>query len=108
MTPTPVGTYGIDPNTGLLTFTDRSGLMLISFSRLSLSTAMVTWARPANRYSTLLAKENYGVYITKTHETYQGGHEYVDVNVFKGSEEMWGFDMLIAYDASAVVVPGRP
>jgi hypothetical protein len=51
---------------------------------------------------TVLSTEPFEIQIEKTHGTYQGGHELVDVCVNKGSEDMWGFDILIAYDASAL------
>jgi hypothetical protein len=50
----------------------------------------------------VLSTEPYEIQIEKTHGTYQGGHELVDVTVNLGSEDMWGFDILIAYDASAL------
>ncbi len=42
------------------------------------------------------------VVIEKTKNTIQGTHEYVDVSVVSGTEELGGFDFLIAYDASAM------
>ena len=58
----------------------------------------------------VLATEPWEIQIQKTHGTFQGGHELVDVTVNLGSEDMWGFDILIAYDASALsfqtAVPG--
>jgi len=50
----------------------------------------------------VLLTEPFEVQIEKTHGTFQGGHELVNVCVNKGSEDMWGFDILIAYDASAL------
>ncbi|HWR84308.1 MAG TPA: T9SS type A sorting domain-containing protein [Candidatus Deferrimicrobium sp.] len=42
------------------------------------------------------------VQIEKTHDTYQGQHEYVDVTMESGTLDMGGFDILIAYDRSAL------
>ena len=57
-----------------------------------------------------LAMMKFDVVIEKTHMTIQGGHEYVDVTVTQGTEELGGFDFLIAYDASALnfimAIPG--
>jgi len=50
----------------------------------------------------VLIVEPYQVVIEKTHNTVQGGHELVCVTLEKGSEQLWGFDFLIAYDASAL------
>ncbi len=44
----------------------------------------------------------YEVHIEQTQNTLQGEHEYVDVTVTKDSEAMWGFDILLAYDATAL------
>ncbi|MDH3891555.1 MAG: T9SS type A sorting domain-containing protein [candidate division Zixibacteria bacterium] len=45
----------------------------------------------------------YEVKIEKTHNTFQGMHEIVDVVLTKGGEMMGGYDFMIAYDASALV-----
>ena len=52
---------------------------------------------------TVLATEPYEVQLEKTHNVIQGTHNMVDVTVNKGSEQMGGFDLLIAYDASALI-----
>jgi hypothetical protein len=49
-----------------------------------------------------LVVEPYRVEIEKTHNTIQGGHELVCVSLTAGSEDMWGFDMLLSYDQSAL------
>ncbi|HWR81997.1 MAG TPA: T9SS type A sorting domain-containing protein, partial [Candidatus Deferrimicrobium sp.] len=50
--------------------------------------------------------------IEKTHGTLQGTHEQVDVSVIDGSVPWGGFDILIAFDRSALnfqnVIPGDP
>ena len=50
----------------------------------------------------VLIVEPYEVVIEKTNNTFQGGHELVCVTLEKGSEQIWGFDFLIAYDASVL------
>jgi hypothetical protein len=58
----------------------------------------------------VLRTEPFEVQIEKTHNTIQGTHVIVDVTLNKGSENMGGFDFMIAYDASALnfqaAVPG--
>ena len=50
----------------------------------------------------VLETEPYEVQIEKVHNAIQGMHHMVDVTVNKGSEELKGFDILVAYDASAL------
>ena len=50
----------------------------------------------------VLCTEPFEVQIEKTHDVIQGMHNYVDVTVNMGSEDLKGFDILIAYDASAL------
>ena len=58
----------------------------------------------------VLLTEPFEVQIAKTHNTLQGMHVIVDVTLNKGSENMGGWDFLIAYDASALnfraAIPG--
>ena len=49
-----------------------------------------------------LAINNFEIKIERTNNSYQGQHEYVDISVNSGTEDIWGFDILIAYDASAL------
>ena len=44
----------------------------------------------------------FDVVIENTTNTIQGTHEYVDVSITLGTEEIGGFDFLIAYDASGL------
>jgi len=44
----------------------------------------------------------YEIEIAKIHNQFQGQHAYVPIVKMEGTEEMWGFDFLIAYDASAL------
>ena len=99
--PSTVGGYLLDANTGVLTFdTDvADGGFVYDFS---------VWVSDGvdstlcDHFIEVLNVEPYEVVIEKTHNTIQGGHELVDVIVNKGSENITGFDMLIAYDASAL------
>jgi hypothetical protein len=50
----------------------------------------------------VLVVEPFEVQIEKTHNTIQGAYEEVCVTVNSGSEDMGGFDFLIAYDNSAL------
>ncbi len=50
----------------------------------------------------VLSIEPFEIQIEKTHNTFQGGHELVEVYQNLGSEVPGGFDFLIAYDASAL------
>ncbi len=109
VTPAPVGAVSIDPNTGLLTFvtdiTDGGILydIVVGYSD-GLETATCT------QQIEVLQTEPFGIYIEKTHMSFQGQHEFVDVSMFQGSEQLWGFDLLIAYDASVLsfqaAIPG--
>ncbi len=40
--------------------------------------------------------------VEKTHNTLQGGYEYVSITKESGSDQIGGFDFLLAYDASAL------
>ena len=109
VTPTPVGTYDIDPSTGLITFnTDESDApappsMLYTFV-VAVSDGPVTVE--CDVFFDVLFTEPYQVRIEKTHLTIQGGHETVDIILEAGSETMGGFDFLLAYDASALTFVG--
>ncbi len=50
----------------------------------------------------VLSTEPFEVQIEKVHHAIQGMHHMVDVTVNKGSEKLQGFDILVAYDASAL------
>ena len=98
---TPVGDYGIDPNTGVLFFnTDMNDVGVWTFTVCVSDTKADACCDVDIE---VLATEPWELQIEKTHNTYQGVHETVDVTVNKGSEDMWGFDILIAYDASALI-----
>jgi hypothetical protein len=103
VTPTPVGTYSIDPNTGVLTFAtdDADGGITYDFD-VAYSDGDLT--ATCTQQIQVLVTEPFFIQIEKTEpgDTYQGAHEYIDLSVTAGSEQMWGFDLLIAYDASAL------
>ncbi len=105
VTPTPTGTYSIDPNTGMLTFNSDVSDALDPLGTVYTFTVQVTdgdKTATCDQDIRVLSTEPYAIHIEKTHDTYQGAHEYVDISVELGSEQMWGFDFLIAYDASAL------
>ena len=99
--PVPVGTYSIDSNTGLLTFntSDADGGHTYTFT-ICVTDGVDTVCCEA--HIEMLPVELFEVEIEKTHNTAQGGHELVCVNLINGAEQMWGFDFLIKYDASAI------
>jgi hypothetical protein len=98
--PSPVGTYSIN-SAGTVTFnTDElDGGSVFTFPVI---VSDGKCADTCNVYFNVLVVEPYRVQIEKTHETIQGTHELVCVTLNGGSEEMWGFDFLIAYDNSAL------
>jgi hypothetical protein len=105
VTPTPVGTYSIDANNGDITFnTDEldgpppSGQVFTFTVQISDGDKVAT----CDATIEVLATEPWEIQISKEHDVYQGMHRMVDVSVNKGSEDMKGFDLLIAYDASAL------
>jgi len=99
--PPPFGTYSIDPGTGVITFNtlNADGGILYDFTVRVSDTKCNT---DCHTFFNVLVVEPYEVQIEKTHKTMQGAHELVCVTLNKGSEEMWGFDFLIAYDNSAL------
>jgi hypothetical protein len=112
VTPTPIGPYGIDPVTGAITF-DTDEADAGTSGQVYCFCVYVTdgqLADTCNVYVNVLFTEPFKVAIEKTHMTFQGTHELVDVSLLAGSEEMGGFDILIGYDASALqfvtAIPG--
>ncbi len=101
VTPTPVGTYSINASTGVITFNtaNSDGGTTYDF------TVQVTDGKGTSTCHTffnVLIVEPFELQIEKTHRTVQGAHELVCVTLNKGSEAMWGFDFLIAYDNTAL------
>jgi hypothetical protein len=97
----PVNAPSINPSTGLISF-----LSDVSEGNLSF---VVTVGVTDSKCTTfcdvtinVLAVEPYTIQIEKTHNTFQGQHELVCVSLNAGSEQLWGFDLLIAYDQSAL------
>ncbi|MBD3332067.1 T9SS type A sorting domain-containing protein [candidate division GN15 bacterium] len=111
VTPAPVGTYSIDGD-GLITFNTVSGVapagdggetyvFEVQVEDEAGATAV------CNTTIDVTVLDAFEVTIQKTGDdpdslAYIGLHELVNVTVEKGSEEMGGFDFLIAYDASAL------
>jgi hypothetical protein len=99
--PVPVGTYSINSSTGTVTFNsdEADGGDTICFP------VIVSDGNCADTCEVcfdVLVVEPFAVQIEKTHNTIQGTHEEVCVTLNAGSEQMWGFDFLIAYDNSAL------
>ena len=104
VSPAPAGTYGIDANTGDFFFaTDESdcGVTGMTYTFTIRVTDGVDFGLCSFEVD-VLCTEPFELQISKEHDVYQGMHRMVDVTVNKGSEDMLGFDILIAYDASAL------
>ncbi|MFH2049011.1 MAG: hypothetical protein ABIJ12_06165, partial [bacterium] len=100
--PTPTGEYSLIPNYVNIDFQqeDANKIFHVTLAvRDHFETSRCEFY-VSTYFDTL--PEPYEIQIEKTHNTFQGGHEYVDVTVNKGTENMLGFDLLIAYDASAL------
>ena len=98
--PTPVGLWSFVG--GVLTFDTDSpadGNILYTFT---IEITDGVEATTCEVYFDVLSTEPYEVKIEKVHAAIQGMHHMVDVTIEKGSEKMGGFDILIAYDASAL------
>jgi hypothetical protein len=104
VTPAPVGALTINASTGLITFvTDEAdaGTLGQTFD-IVVAVSDGLDVTECTTHITVLATEPFMIQIEKTHGTYQGGHETVDITFEAGSEALGGFDFLIAYDASAL------
>ncbi|MFH1686329.1 MAG: T9SS type A sorting domain-containing protein [bacterium] len=104
VTPTPVGTYGIVGD--LFTFNTASGAAPLGDGEVLYDFEITITDGNASSvchlFVDVLSTEPFEVVIEKTHNVIQGMHNMVDVTVTMGSEELKGFDILIAYDASAL------
>jgi hypothetical protein len=111
VTPAPVGSYSINANTGLLTFNTEiaDGGNTFDFT-VRVTDEAGDFVECVTSF-VVLVTQPFKVVIEKTHNSYIGLHEYVDITVEEGSELMGGFDFLIAYDASALTfnaaIPGE-
>ncbi len=94
------GPAAIDPVTGVFTYTADLGDVGVRTFNIEVTDGADVALCDVT--VDVLATEPFAIQIQKTHGTFQGGHELVDVTVNLGSEAMWGFDILIAYDASAL------
>jgi hypothetical protein len=103
--PPPVGTYSLNTTTGVLTFNTAvaDGGFVYTFT-VGVTDSKCTTTCQAT--ITVLQVEPYTIQIEKTHNTIQGTHELVCVTLNSGSEQLWGFDFLIAYDNSALSLVG--
>ncbi len=108
VSPAPTGTVSVDPSTGLVTFdTDETdaGPTGTTYT-IEVYASDTEDSTSCTVEVDVLATEPFLVKIEKTHGTFQGQHEFVDVTVEGGSELAGGFDFLIAYDASALSAQG--
>jgi hypothetical protein len=103
--PAPVNAPTINPSTGLLNFqsdVSEGGQVFTVTVGVTDTDCQTNCDITIN----VLSVEPYEVQIEKTHNTLQGAHELVCVTLNKGSEQIWGFDFLIAYDQSALSFVG--
>ncbi|MEK7775301.1 MAG: T9SS type A sorting domain-containing protein [Candidatus Zixiibacteriota bacterium] len=107
--PAPVGSYSINSTTGVVTFNSAEADCPTTFVFTVQASDGVANASCSATIE-VLCTEPFSVLIEKTHMTYQGMHELVDVSLVGGSEAMGGFDFLISYDATALnlssAIPG--
>jgi hypothetical protein len=99
--PAPTNAPSINSSTGTVTFQSD----VSEGNQVFTVTVAVTdgvCADTCDIHIRVLQVEPYEVQIEKTHNTIQGAYEQVCVTLNAGSEEMWGFDFLIAYDNSAL------
>jgi hypothetical protein len=101
----PDGAVGIDAN-GLLTFSPTTADDGVCY----VFTVRVTDC--AGAYDEcdvefcVISELPFEILIEKVHNQLQGRHGYLNVIKVEGSEEMWGFDLLIGYDQSALALMG--
>jgi hypothetical protein len=100
--PAPAGSYSIDPNTGNVTFNSDEADAPTCFEFTIGATDGCDSVATCVTKVCVLATEPFVVVIEKTHQSYQGQHEYVDVTVEAGSEQLGGFDLLFCYDRSCL------
>ena len=103
----PVGSYTLGPTSGVLCFDPAYGVYPVGDGGVTYTfTIGVTDGCDTlcgcTKEFVVLITEPYELVIEKTHWAIQGQHEYVDVSLTKGSNEMGGFDLLLAYDRSAL------
>jgi hypothetical protein len=101
VTPTPVGTYGIDGlgNFSFLTDIDDGGTIFtfeVTVTDDCGATDVCTFSID------VLDTQPFVIQIEKSHNSLQGHYEYISITKFLGSEAMGGYDFLVGYDASAL------
>lgn len=99
VTPVPEGAYSITAD-GALTFEPTVNDEAVFTFDIVVTDGNLT--ATCQQVIEAVGQVPFGVYIEKAEMVIQGAHKIIDVNMFKGSEEMWGFDFLIAYDASVL------
>jgi hypothetical protein len=99
--PTPSGPYSISTG-GVLTFDPDPADLDIDFVFTVTVTDCAGATDACDVTFHVISQFPFGIKIAKLHTVIQGHHAYVPITVETGSEEMHGFDFLIAYDASAL------
>lgn len=99
--PAPINAPSINAGTGTVSFLSDNSEGNTVFT-VTVAVSDGNCADTCDFTITVLQVEPYQVQIEKTHNTIQGGYEQVCVTLNAGSEQMWGFDFLIAYDNSAL------
>ncbi|MCX6829694.1 MAG: T9SS type A sorting domain-containing protein [candidate division Zixibacteria bacterium] len=105
VTPSAIGNYGISSN-GVLTFTPA----LSEFGTTFVFTVRVTDCAGGYDQCEVVfiatPDKEYEIKIQKVENALQGHHSSVEVKKTWGSDPIYGFDFLIAYDASALTFMG--
>jgi hypothetical protein len=101
--PTPMAGVTIDANTGVITV---DGSAFVGDEGIKAITARVTDCHGDFEECTvsfeIVSETMFEIKISKEHDVYQGHHRMVSVTKEEGSNKMYGFDFVIAYDASAL------
>ena len=61
---------------------------------------------PCSVYFNVVSELPFEIMITKEEDVFQGHHRMVDVVLTGGTNDMYGFDFVIGYDASAIAFMG--
>jgi hypothetical protein len=104
--PTPAGSYNIS-GTGLLTFIPGPGDAGNFVFTVRVTDCAGAYDECTATFNVVLLNP-FSVQIAKNEDVLQGHHSYVDViaNLNVDASEVWGFDILIGYDPSALAFMG--
>ena len=97
---TPAGGYSLDGN-GLLSFTPTDADTFMFCFTVRVTDCADDYDECEVCFD-VVSELKFDIVIEKVEDQMQGHHGYVNVFKTQGSEEMWGFDFLIGYDASAL------